>query len=175
MARWLRYLAGPATPGLAAQPDAAHAVYLLVSHLKSIFGLNHAGRPAGIGLGWIHLGASDDPSHIIEKTGGGAGFSTYIAIHPASHTALFVAVTDGPPRKKNSTPHESAAWPGLFRASTNGLLALAGLPPPPEAPRSRAASRAHIAPRNSRHPARKPTRAAHPAPPATTSTDAGSQ
>ncbi len=61
MAKWLRYLAGPAKPGQATQPDAAHAVYLLVSRLKSIFGLNHAGRPAGIGLGWMHLGADDDP------------------------------------------------------------------------------------------------------------------
>jgi len=176
MAKWLRYLAGPATPGLAAQPDAAHAVYLVVSKLKSMFGLNHAGRPAGIGLGWMHLGNEGDPSHIIEKTGGGAGFSTYIAIHPASHTAMFVAVTEGPPRKKNIPPHESAGWPGLFRASTNGLLALAGLPPMPEASRSRQARRdAHTAPRNSRHPARKSTRAAHPVHPATTSTDAGSQ
>jgi D-alanyl-D-alanine-carboxypeptidase/D-alanyl-D-alanine-endopeptidase len=132
MAKWLRYLAGPSTPAWAAQSDAAHAVYKLTSSLKQIFGLNHAGKPAGIGLGWMHLGENDDPSHIIEKTGGGAGFTTYIAIHPASHTALFVAATDGPPRKKNSPPHEPANWQGLFRASTDGLLALAGLPPLPE-------------------------------------------
>jgi D-alanyl-D-alanine-carboxypeptidase/D-alanyl-D-alanine-endopeptidase len=125
MAKWLRYLAGPSTPGWAAQSDAAHAVYMLTSSLKQIFGLNHAGKPAGIGLGWMHLGANDDASHIIEKTGGGAGFTTYIAIHPASHTALFVAATDGSPRAPTQGP-------GLFRASTDGLLALAGLPPLPE-------------------------------------------
>jgi len=125
MAKWLRYLAGPSTPAWAAQSDAAHAVYKLTSSLKQIFGLNHAGKPAGIGLGWMHLGANDDPSHIIEKTGGGAGFTTYIAIHPASHTALFVAATDGP-------PHALTQGPGIFRASTDGLLALAGLPPLPE-------------------------------------------
>jgi D-alanyl-D-alanine-carboxypeptidase/D-alanyl-D-alanine-endopeptidase len=125
MAKWLRYLAGPSTPAWAAQSDAAHAVYKLTSSLKQIFGLEHAGRPAGIGLGWMHLGANDDPSHIIEKTGGGAGFTTYIAIHPASHTALFVAATDGP-------PHAPTQGPGIFRASTDGLLALAGLPPLPE-------------------------------------------
>ncbi len=122
MAKWLRYLAGTGTGALPAQADAAHAVYLLPSNLKVISGLSHAGRPAGIGLGWMHLGANDDLSHIIEKTGGGAGFTTYIAIHPASHTALFVAATDGPPRA--GTPGF-----GLFHASTNGLLALAGLPP----------------------------------------------
>jgi len=55
MAKWLRYLAGPSTPAWAAQSDAAHAVYKLTSSLKQIFGLNHAGKPAGIGLGWMHL------------------------------------------------------------------------------------------------------------------------
>ncbi len=86
------------------------------------------GRPNGIGLGWMHLGTSEDMWHIIEKTGGGAGFTTYIAIHPASHTALFVAVTEG-------RPHAWKAGFNLFTASNNGLLALAGLPPLVERPR----------------------------------------
>jgi D-alanyl-D-alanine-carboxypeptidase/D-alanyl-D-alanine-endopeptidase len=76
----------------------------------------------------MHLGTSEDVWHIIEKTGGGAGFTTYIAIHPASHTALFVAVTEG-------RPHAWKAGFNLFTASNNGLLALAGLPPLVERPR----------------------------------------
>lgn len=122
MMKFLRYLVGA---GASAQAEEARGVYLLPSSLKGQYGLDHAGRPSGIGLGWMHLGANDDVSHIIEKTGGGAGFTTYIAIHPASHTALFVAATDGPPH----------AWkPGfnLYKAANNGLLALAGLPPLPE-------------------------------------------
>lgn len=125
MEKFLGYLVGAGAP---AQADDAHGVYLLPSTLAGQYGLDHAGRPAGIGLGWMHLGANEEASHIIEKTGGGAGFVTYIAIHPASHTALFVAMTEGPPH----------AWtPGfnLFMASNNGLLALAGLPPLPDAPR----------------------------------------
>lgn len=131
MEKFLSYLVGAGQP---AQADDAHAVYLLPSSLNGQYGLDHAGRPSGIGLGWMHLGANEDVSHIIEKTGGGAGFTTYIAIHPASHTALFVAMTEGPAR----------AWtPGfnLFKASNDGLLALAGLPPLPEAPRRRVATR----------------------------------
>ena len=134
MEKFLKYLVGAGQP---VQAESARRAYLLPSSLKGQYGLDHAGRPSGIGLGWMHLGASDDVSHIIEKTGGGAGFTTYIAIHPASHTALFVAMTEGPPR----------AWtPGfnLFKASNNGLLALAGLPPLPDAPRRRNATR-HIA------------------------------
>ena len=136
MEKFLSYLVGAGAPGpaLPVQADDAHAVYLLPSSLNGQYGLDHAGKPSGIGLGWMHLGANEDISHIIEKTGGGAGFTTYIAIHPASHTALFVAMTEGPPR----------AWtPGfnLFRASNDGLLALAGLPPLPDAPRRRVVTR----------------------------------
>jgi D-alanyl-D-alanine-carboxypeptidase/D-alanyl-D-alanine-endopeptidase len=131
MEKFLRYLVGVGAP---AQADDAHGVYLLPSSLKGQYGLDHAGRPSGIGLGWIHLGANSDVSHIIEKTGGGAGFTTYVAIHPASHTALFVAATEGPPR---------AAREGfnLFKASNNVLLALAGLPPLPDEPRRRVVTR----------------------------------
>jgi serine-type D-Ala-D-Ala carboxypeptidase/endopeptidase len=157
MAKWLRYLAGPSTPAWAAQSEAAHAVYKLTSSLKQIFGLAHAGRPVGIGLGWMHLGAIDDPSHIIEKTGGGAGFTTYIAIHPASHTALFVAATDGPPRA-------TTQGPGLFRASTDGLLALAGLPPLLERQSTRI-GRLRITHATKQGHARRPTTKEHPARP----------
>ena len=122
MERFLKYLVGSSGTG---QAEGARRVYLLPSSLHGQYGLDHAGRPSGIGLGWMHLGGSDDVDHVIEKTGGGAGFTTYIAIHPASHTALFVAMTEGSWRDR--TPGFN-----LFKASNNGLLALAGLPPFPD-------------------------------------------
>ena len=131
MVKFLSYLVGTGDP---AQSDDAHRVYLLPSKLAGQYGLDHAGRPSGIGLGWMHVGGNENISHIIEKTGGGAGFTTYIAIHPASHSALFVAITEGPGRR----------WkPGfnLFKASNNGLLALAGLPPLPDVQTRRVRSR----------------------------------
>lgn len=122
MAKYLEYLVGTGGPALPAQPPEAHAVYLTPAQLVRERGLDHAGDPSGIGLAWLHLREANDPEHIIEKTGGGAGFLTYIAIHPASHTALFLAMTDGQP---------GAGSPGfnLFKAANNGLLQLAGLPP----------------------------------------------
>lgn len=122
MEKFLKYLIGA---GGAAQAESARRIYLLPSSLHGQYGLDHAGRPSGIGLGWMHLGGSDDINHVIEKTGGGAGFITYIAIHPASHTALFVAMTEGSWRDR--TPGFN-----LFKASNNGLLELAGLPPFPD-------------------------------------------
>ena len=133
MVKFLSYLVGAGAP---AQADDAHGVYLLPSKLAGQYGLDHAGKPSGIGLGWMHVGGNEDVSHIIQKTGGGAGFTTYIAFHPASHTALFVAMTEG-----------QHGWkPGfnLFKASNNGLLALAGLPPLPDV-RTRRARGQHTA------------------------------
>jgi D-alanyl-D-alanine-carboxypeptidase/D-alanyl-D-alanine-endopeptidase len=71
----------------------------------------------------MHLPPTGDPSHIIEKTGGGAGFSSYIAMIPARHIALFFAFAEGGGWKTN-----------VFTEANNMMLNLAGLPPLPEEP-----------------------------------------
>lgn len=133
MSIWLKYLLGDGGPKIPAQDSAAEAVYLLPSALVSQKGLDHAGKPTGIGLGWIHILPSDSPSHIIQKTGGGAGFATYIAINRARRTAIFLAATDG--------PHDGDV--NLYDAANNLLLAAAGLPPLPPPERKLAAMHRH--------------------------------
>jgi D-alanyl-D-alanine-carboxypeptidase/D-alanyl-D-alanine-endopeptidase len=161
MTLWLKYLLQTGTPVIAklatsapdaTMPDAstphtsAQAVYILPSNLVKQKGLDHAGEPTGIGLGWIHLLPTNSPSHIIEKTGGGAGFSTYIAINHATHTAIFLAATEGPPTPDPPTPDHLTQSPAesplsLFNATNKLLLAVAGLPPlappPPKPARKR--------------------------------------
>ena len=132
MAIWLKYLLGSAAPAVSAQDPAAQAVYLVPAQLKKQVGLDHAGKPSGIGLGWMHLQPLADPSHIIEKTGGGAGFSSYIAMIPAQHIALFFAFAEGSGWKQN-----------VFKEANNMMLNLAGLPPLPEEP-AQALSRAQV-------------------------------
>ncbi|WP_433973058.1 serine hydrolase [Tunturiibacter lichenicola] len=123
---WLKYLLGTGDPALAAQNPAAQEIYILPSKLVSQKGLDHGGEPTSVGLGWIHLLPITDESHIIEKTGGGAGFSTYIAINHSRHTAIFLAATDGP-----IDTHLN-----LFNGANKLLLAVAGLPPlPPPTPK----------------------------------------
>jgi len=124
MAIWLTYLLGTGAPGFPRQSEAAQTIYLLPSSLVRQKGLDHAGEPTGVGLGWIHILPIDTPSHIIEKTGGGAGFETYIAINHSRRTAIFVAATDGP-----VDTHLN-----LFNAANKLLLAVAGLPPLPPPP-----------------------------------------
>jgi D-alanyl-D-alanine-carboxypeptidase/D-alanyl-D-alanine-endopeptidase len=126
MAIWLQYLVQSGGAGTLSQDPAAQAVYILPSHLVSQKGLDHAGEPTGVGLGWIHILPLDSESHIVEKTGGGAGFTTYIAISHSRHTAIFLAATDG-----SVETHLN-----IFNATNKLLLAVAGLPPlPPPAPK----------------------------------------
>jgi serine-type D-Ala-D-Ala carboxypeptidase/endopeptidase len=119
MTRWLEYLLD--LPGVPVHQDpAATATYIQASELRWTQGLAHAGVPNGIGLGWVHLSQADDPATIIEKTGGGAGYTTYIALNPGRHIGIFVAATEG--------RHEGA---NIFRESNDLLTYLAGLPPVP--------------------------------------------
>ncbi len=128
MQRWLEYLLGTDVPAIPAQNAAAQAVYVRPEQLKRGQGLDHAGGAGGIGLGWIHTAMPMDASGVnrygdlVEKTGGGAGFLTYIALNRAKHTAIFVAATDG----------RVETHLNLFRAANNVLLTLAGLPTFPE-------------------------------------------
>jgi D-alanyl-D-alanine-carboxypeptidase/D-alanyl-D-alanine-endopeptidase len=132
MAIWLKYLLGTGAPAIPPQNPAAQAVYIFPGDLLKEQGLDHAGEPTGIGLGWMHLLAPDDPATITEKTGGGAGFITYIALNQARHLGIFLALTDG-----SIETHLN-----VFKAANNVLLTLAGLPPiPPDPPKPRPAAK----------------------------------
>jgi D-alanyl-D-alanine-carboxypeptidase/D-alanyl-D-alanine-endopeptidase len=133
MAIWLQYLLGTGGTGTPSLDPDAQAVYIVPSHLVRQKGLDHAGEPTGIGLGWIHILPVNSPSHIVEKTGGGAGFETYVAINHSRHTAIFLAATDG-----SVDTHLN-----LFNAANKLLLALAGLPPLPPPPPKPTRKRSH--------------------------------
>lgn len=156
MVKFLQYLLH--IPGSPAQPPSALAVSLTPSQLKSIQGLSHAGDPTGIGLAWIQIGDPASPSVVLEKTGGGAGFTTYIALSPSRQTGVFLAVTEG-----------KGKWQiDPFREANNLLAELANVPPLP--PKIHVARAARVTPKHAK-PRRRthPTKAATPkatAPPA---------
>jgi D-alanyl-D-alanine-carboxypeptidase/D-alanyl-D-alanine-endopeptidase len=119
MTRWLKYLLD--LPGVPMHQDpAATATYIQASQLRWMQGIGRAGVPNGIGLGWVHLNQPDDPATIIEKTGGGAGYTTYIALNPDRHIGIFVAATQ-----------DLHAGPEVFHGSNDLLIYLAGLSPEP--------------------------------------------
>ena len=134
MGIWLKYLLRADVPDRSVDGTSAQSIYILPADLVRQKGLDHAGEPTGVGLGWIHILPADSPSHIIEKTGGGAGFETYIAINHSRNTAIFVAATDG----------LVETHVNLFNAANKFLLAVAGLPPLPPPPPKPAARRTHL-------------------------------
>ncbi len=61
--------------------------------LVAVRGMDVAGHADALGLGWVMLAANDTHPAMVEKTGGGGGFFTYIAMVPQQNIAVFVAVT----------------------------------------------------------------------------------
>jgi serine-type D-Ala-D-Ala carboxypeptidase/endopeptidase len=148
MVKLLKYLLhAPSSP---AQPAAALSVYLDPAKLKSVQGLSHAGDPTGIGLGWVQLGDPATPSVIMQKTGGGAGFTTYIALSPRRQTGIFLATTWG----------KGDAKIDLFHEANNLLAALANVPPLPPKARPAPKTQRHAKPRPRAHKAPSPQRPA---------------
>ncbi|MGA2538691.1 MAG: D-alanyl-D-alanine-carboxypeptidase/endopeptidase AmpH [Terracidiphilus sp.] len=131
MVKLLQYLLRIPTSPI--QPAGALDLYLRPQQLKSMQGLSHAGDATGIGLGWVQIGAPDSPSAIMEKTGSGAGFTTYLALSPQRQTGIFVAVTDG----------HGEAQVDLFHESNNLLAALANVSPLPPKVRPTPAPKHH--------------------------------
>jgi D-alanyl-D-alanine-carboxypeptidase/D-alanyl-D-alanine-endopeptidase len=142
MARTLEYLLHISGTGAPMGP--AMRVYLNPAQLKSAQGLNHAGDATGIGLAWIQIGDPNSLSALLEKTGGGAGFSTYIALSPKTQTGIFLAVTEGRGRSQVD----------FYREANNLLAAVASVPPlPPRAHVVHAARKRRAGPRRPPKPA----------------------
>jgi D-alanyl-D-alanine-carboxypeptidase/D-alanyl-D-alanine-endopeptidase len=146
MVKLLQYLLH--TPGKPAQPAGLLSVYLKPHQLASVQGLSHAGDPTGIGLAWIQIGDPATPSVILQKTGGGAGFTTYIALNPSRQTGIFLAATEA----------KGEPQVDIYQESNNLLAALANVPPLPPKVRHTRPARKHPAPHRRKRPA-------HPAPP----------
>jgi serine-type D-Ala-D-Ala carboxypeptidase/endopeptidase len=71
----------------------AHALYVRPSDVVRFEGLDSAGPADGIGLGWLHLAADDTHPALLEKSGSGAGFISYVALAPEVNAGVFIATT----------------------------------------------------------------------------------
>jgi serine-type D-Ala-D-Ala carboxypeptidase/endopeptidase len=89
MIRWLRHeLQGDRAPVLAI----SHAVYRMRQTMPAAIGFDEAGPMAGLALAWVMQAPSGVQPMILEKSGGGGGFMTYVAFAPGRDAAVFVAV-----------------------------------------------------------------------------------
>jgi serine-type D-Ala-D-Ala carboxypeptidase/endopeptidase len=92
MVLWLRHHVARTDP--AAWPTLAlsHAVYLERHALDAAIGFDEAGPMDGIALAWLLEMPDGHRPMILQKTGGLAGFMSYIAFAPGRDVGVFVAV-----------------------------------------------------------------------------------
>ena len=89
MALWLRHNIEDADGTLAL----SHAIYRQRQALPAAIGFDEAGPMAGLGLGWVSVAAQGIHPALMAKSGGGAGFMSYIAFAPGRNVGIFVAVS----------------------------------------------------------------------------------
>lgn len=78
--------------------------------LATIEGLDGGGRADAIGLGWIRLADGDARTTIVQKTGAGGGFSSYLAFVPARGIGVFVATSHYDPEAMSALTAQVNAW-----------------------------------------------------------------
>src|SRR5262249_51211657 len=92
MGKWLRHNLATSDPATWPVLTIAHAVYRHRQAMTAAIGFDEAGPMAGIGLGWITTAPEGRWPMIVQKSGGGGGFMTYIAFAPGKDVGVFVAV-----------------------------------------------------------------------------------
>jgi D-alanyl-D-alanine-carboxypeptidase/D-alanyl-D-alanine-endopeptidase len=114
MALWLK---AQLAPGAAADARRiSQAIYVQRAALAAAEGLDHAGPASAIGLGWIEQMASATHPRILEKTGGGDGFLTYVVIDPARRVGVFVAFDNVSGRRMQPVTSDANDLVGLLGA-----------------------------------------------------------
>lgn len=93
MASWMQHLLNIRHSDKPALRAVQQAMYVQRQQLKSITGLDLAGKAQGLGMGWVFIRPSVDSPVMIQKTGGGGGFMSYMVLVPGEKTGIFVSVT----------------------------------------------------------------------------------
>jgi len=78
------------------QADRMQTLIYQRHQLTRVIGMDVPGRADALGMGWVYMAPKDGHPGIIQKTGGGGGFITYMAMIPQSNVGVFVVVTRSP-------------------------------------------------------------------------------
>jgi len=78
------------------QADRMQTLIYQRHQLTRVIGMDVPGRADALGMGWVYMAPKDGRPGIIQKTGGGGGFITYMAMIPQSNVGVFVVVTRSP-------------------------------------------------------------------------------
>lgn len=102
MARWMQQFLNNSSQSRASDVNQLLKMYYQRERLSKVIGMDVPGPASSLGLGWIYMTAHNGLPDIIQKTGGGGGFITYMAMIPGKNVGVFVAVArTGNTRFKN--------------------------------------------------------------------------
>lgn len=96
MMRWMQQFLASDVFQRSSQADRMQTLIYQREQLTKVIGMDVPGRADALGLGWVYLAPQDGRPGIIQKTGGGGGFITYIAMVPQENIGVFVVVTRSP-------------------------------------------------------------------------------
>lgn len=92
MVRWLRHQLDTQDPAAWRALAVSQAVYRMRQAMPAAIGFDEAGPMAGLGLAWVMQAAHGAMPMMLEKSGGGGGFMSYVAIAPGRGAGVFVGV-----------------------------------------------------------------------------------
>lgn len=92
MGRWMQQFLSSDVHTRSAHTDRLQTMIYQRDQLTKVEGMDVPGRADALGMGWVYMAPRDGRPGIIEKTGGGGGFITYMAMVPQYSVGVFVVV-----------------------------------------------------------------------------------
>ncbi|MTH46211.1 D-alanyl-D-alanine-carboxypeptidase/endopeptidase AmpH [Intestinirhabdus alba] len=96
MMRWMQQYLSSDFYHRSSQADRMQTPIYQRSQLTKVIGMDVPGKADALGLGWVYMAPKNGHPGIIQKTGGGGGFITYMAMIPQQNIGAFVVVTRSP-------------------------------------------------------------------------------
>ncbi len=92
MGRWMQQFLSSDAHTRSPQVDRLQTMIYQRGQLTKVEGMDVPGRADALGMGWVYMAPREGRPGIIEKTGGGGGFITYMAMVPQYSVGVFVVV-----------------------------------------------------------------------------------
>ncbi|CBG87199.1 D-alanyl-D-alanine-carboxypeptidase/endopeptidase AmpH [Citrobacter rodentium] len=96
MMRWMQQYLSSDFYHRSNQADRMQTLIYQRAQLTRVTGMDVPGKADALGLGWVYMAPKNGRPGIIQKTGGGGGFITYMAMIPQQNVGAFVVVTRSP-------------------------------------------------------------------------------
>ncbi|EPJ4066177.1 TPA: D-alanyl-D-alanine-carboxypeptidase/endopeptidase AmpH [Escherichia coli] len=96
MMRWMQQYLSSDFYQRSNQADRMQTLIYQRAQFTKVIGMDVPGKADALGLGWVYMAPKEGRPGIIQKTGGGGGFITYMAMIPQKNIGAFVVVTRSP-------------------------------------------------------------------------------